>query len=433
MLTCIDCLKDFYGDEYKAHNACMSEEQRYSKEGRAGWDPEKGQGNKGENRQKSWTSNLRAILAETQNIDSDVKNIVNTILDHENIPRKKPKFSNFVKNIMRNRASPHAIDKTWDLFSQALKPPTPAVPSETPKENEVKEEDVKMEDVKIDENAEETEKKEKKRKKEKKKDKVDSPDSDVEVQKEDENSKKKSKKKLKKEKRKLQEEDNASEETSEKENTEKISKKKKKKDKNKEQAVVEDENKNNKRKRDEEMEVDEDESSPKKTKFDWDEVITSLLMKKDDKEMKLNKLKKKCLSEFFSSNEGTHKTPEEVGAKFDKKLKKRKYRLLKDRVKLIVDDEPEEKIISEKPEPVIKKETKPAMSFNQWESSNLGSAAQTEKFRRLMGIKSGPATQQAQPGKFGVGQRDDRKIFRDLEQGFEKARQAHFGGRCFEQ
>ena len=43
MLTCIDCLKDFYGDEYKSHNACMSEEQRYSKEGRAGWDPEKGQ------------------------------------------------------------------------------------------------------------------------------------------------------------------------------------------------------------------------------------------------------------------------------------------------------------------------------------------------------------------------------------------------------
>merc|ERR1712098_1018671 len=122
--------------------------------------------------------------------DSDVKNVVNTILDHENIPRKKPKFSNFVKNIMRNRASPHAIDKTWDLFSQALKPPTPAVPSETPKENEVKEEDVKMEDVKIDENAEETEKKEKKRKKEKKKDKVDSPDSDVEVQKEDEKSEK---------------------------------------------------------------------------------------------------------------------------------------------------------------------------------------------------------------------------------------------------
>merc|ERR1712025_785258 len=398
------------------------------KEGRAGWDPEKGQGNKGENRQKSWTSNLRAILAETQNIDSDVKNIVNTILDHENIPRKKPKFSNFVKNIMRNRASPHAIDKTWDLFSQALKPPTPPAAKEVLQEKEVEME------VQMEKSGEDSEKKEKKRKKEKKKDKSDTLDDDTEMAQE-ESSRKKSKKERKKDKlRVIEDEENISE-TSEKENTVKTTKKKKKKDKNKEveKDESEDLNKNKKRKRDEEMEVDEDASQPKKTKFDWDEVITSLLMQKEDKEMKLNKLKKKCVNEFFSANEGTHKTPEEVGAKFDKKLKKRKYRLLKDKVKLIVDDEPEEKIISEIPEPVIKKETKPAMSFNQWESSNLGSAAQTEKFRRLMGIKSGPATQQAQQGKFGVGQRDDRKIFRDLEQGFEKARQAHFGGRCFEQ
>jgi len=429
MLTCIDCLKDFYGDEYRAHNACMSEEQRYSKEGRAGWDPEKGQGNKGESRQKSWTSNLRAILAETQNIDSDVKNIVNTILDHENIPRKKPKFSNFVKNIMRNRASPHAIDKTWDLFSQALKPPAPPAVKEVPQEKEVEKE------VLIEKSEEETEKKEKKRKKEKKKDKSD--DGDVEMA-EEESSRKKSKKERKKEKLRLIEEEENTSETSEKENKEKGSKKKKKKDKNKEMEKEESEdlNKNKKRKRDEEMEVDEDASDPKKTKFDWDEVITSLLMQKEDKEMKLNKLKKKCVNEFFSANEGTHKTTEEVGAKFDKKLKKRKYRLLKDRVKLVVtgdDDEPEAKIIPDIPEPVVKKEVKPALSFNQWESSNLGSTAQTEKFRRLMGIKSGPPVQQAQSGKFGVGQRDDRKIFRDLEQGFEKARQAHFGGRCFEQ
>ena len=60
-LTCIDCLKvsniyyiktivnfsnnfiqDFFGDEYKSHNACMSEDQRYSKEGRSGWDPTQG-------------------------------------------------------------------------------------------------------------------------------------------------------------------------------------------------------------------------------------------------------------------------------------------------------------------------------------------------------------------------------------------------------
>ena len=62
-LTCIDCLKvirgnifsrlvshqhflvwqDFYGEEYQSHTSCMSEDQRYSKEGRGGWDPSKGQ------------------------------------------------------------------------------------------------------------------------------------------------------------------------------------------------------------------------------------------------------------------------------------------------------------------------------------------------------------------------------------------------------
>merc|ERR1719222_1192732 len=104
---------------------CMSEEQRYSKEGRAGWDPSVGQGNKGEKRQNAWIANLRKILQENTDLDSDVKNILDTIQEHENIPRKKPKFVNFVKNIMRNRARPHSIDKTWELFEQALKPAAP--------------------------------------------------------------------------------------------------------------------------------------------------------------------------------------------------------------------------------------------------------------------------------------------------------------------
>merc|ERR1712080_245965 len=80
----------------------------------------------------------------------------------------------------------------------------------------------------------------------------------------------------------------------------------------------------------EKVTVDEDDGSlPKKAKFDWDEVITSCLKRKEGNEMKLVKLKKKCVGEFFAMNEGTHKTPEEVGAKFDKKLKKRRYKLLK--------------------------------------------------------------------------------------------------------
>merc|ERR1719471_1380148 len=158
-LTCIDCLKDFYGDEYMSHNSCMSEDQRYSKEGRSGWDPSKGQGHKGEKKQNAWVNNLRTILAETQDLDSDVKTIVNTIMDHENIPRKKPKFVNFVKNIMRNRARPHSMDKTWELFSQALKPPEPQA--------ETKMEVTEDKPTVSDEVVETSEKKKKKKKKNK--------------------------------------------------------------------------------------------------------------------------------------------------------------------------------------------------------------------------------------------------------------------------
>merc|ERR1712029_1108975 len=112
-----------------------------------------------------------------------VKNIVNTILDHENIPRKRPKFINFVKNIMRNRASSHSIDKTWDLFSQALKP--------TSEPETIKmEEDKVVTPVKVEE--------EKPKEKKKKKKKNDSSNNVVEEEtseKENVEVKKKSKKK----------------------------------------------------------------------------------------------------------------------------------------------------------------------------------------------------------------------------------------------
>merc|ERR1712200_248171 len=94
---------------------------------------------------------------------------------------------------------------------------------------------------------------------------------------------------------------------------------------------------------DEESSRNDEETVSKKAKFDWDEVITGCLKGKSGNETKLVKLKKKCLREYFSVNEGTHKTKEEVGAKFDKKLKKRSYKVLKDRVKLVGEENGEEK------------------------------------------------------------------------------------------
>merc|ERR1712037_704534 len=95
----------------------------------------------------------------------------------------------------------------------------------------------------------------------------------------------------------------------------------------------------------------DDESSVKKAKFDWDEVITACLKEKDSNEMKLVKLKKKCLREYFSAHEGTHKTKEEIGAKFDKEVMKG------------APTKPEGWQSATDPKPVI--------SFNKWEGADM--------------------------------------------------------------
>ena len=45
----------------------------------------------GEMKQLAWIGKLRGLLESTENIDMDVRGIVDTILNHENVPRKRPK------------------------------------------------------------------------------------------------------------------------------------------------------------------------------------------------------------------------------------------------------------------------------------------------------------------------------------------------------
>ena len=42
-------------------------------------------------KQLAWIGKLRGLLESTENIDKDVRGIVDTILNHENVPRKRPK------------------------------------------------------------------------------------------------------------------------------------------------------------------------------------------------------------------------------------------------------------------------------------------------------------------------------------------------------
>jgi len=120
VLTCIDCQKDFPGDAYKEHTSCISENEKY---GGKGWQP-KANANKGAKKQAAWLERLEVLLEKLDSsLDKDVKLVLDAIQGYENIPRKRPKFINFCKNVLSRKFASASIEKTWDLFEKAIKEP----------------------------------------------------------------------------------------------------------------------------------------------------------------------------------------------------------------------------------------------------------------------------------------------------------------------
>ncbi|XP_046973092.1 cell growth-regulating nucleolar protein isoform X1 [Vanessa cardui] len=113
-LSCMDCFKDFLGSDYEAHTKCITEEERYSGKG---FTPKE---KKGEKKQNAWVEMLQSVLDEQKNASGNVLRIIETISKHNNTPRKKPKFINFVKNVCGQKTNPKDIDQAWDLISVKL-------------------------------------------------------------------------------------------------------------------------------------------------------------------------------------------------------------------------------------------------------------------------------------------------------------------------
>ena len=93
-LSCVDCLATFVGNEYLQHISCMSEAQRYQG---ALYRPKE---NKAERLQNEWMVHVRAALAGLRRDDAPAGAVraLATIASNDNVPRKKKKFINFVKN-----------------------------------------------------------------------------------------------------------------------------------------------------------------------------------------------------------------------------------------------------------------------------------------------------------------------------------------------
>eukprot|EP00038_Savillea_parva_P000836 m.99026 g.99026 ORF g.99026 m.99026 type:complete len:316 (+) comp10292_c0_seq1:42-989(+) len=109
VLSCIDCGKDFHGDDYKMHDSCISEAEKYQG---ATYKPSE-KANRGDQKQQAWLA--KVAESEAKITDPKLKAAFNKLRAFSNIPRKGPKFVKFAKNSLNIRDE-EFVWKLWELF-----------------------------------------------------------------------------------------------------------------------------------------------------------------------------------------------------------------------------------------------------------------------------------------------------------------------------
>jgi len=117
-LSCMDCHKDFRGKEYQSHTKCISEEQKYAA---AGWKAPANR-NKGERKQEAWVETIQGVVQTAgDTLTPAARSLLQVMTKHENVPRKKPKFMNFIQNVGKGFFDQRVIDQVWTLLEEQLK------------------------------------------------------------------------------------------------------------------------------------------------------------------------------------------------------------------------------------------------------------------------------------------------------------------------
>ncbi|KAJ8262567.1 hypothetical protein GJAV_G00167870 [Gymnothorax javanicus] len=399
VLSCIDCGKDFWGNDYKNHLKCISENEKYGGKGY------EAKSNKGDVKQQQWIQRIHEAMNKP-GISPKLKDILSQVSSYDNVPRKKAKFQNWMKNSLKiyNTA---LHDQVWDIFSEATSNASAAPkPSETTHHLESTEPPSSVQAAEISGQEAQTkerkknkrERKEERQKKKSKKKREEENGVTVKLQEGEatDNSGKQKKKRRKgdreesplrngegeiknghaqegdhtvpqkKKKRKRNEVDGSGEGQAEnglavegEDHTDSPRKKKKRKRNEVEgngagQAenglAAEGESTAKKMKKSrkcptednaEAVEAegntgDEDESAPK-GKFNWKGTIKAVLKDAPEEGLPIKKLRKKVLAEYHNFSGGqNHKSEEELLALFSRKVNNNpKFRVLKEKVRLI--------------------------------------------------------------------------------------------------
>ncbi|XP_064142151.1 cell growth-regulating nucleolar protein [Loxodonta africana] len=364
-LSCIDCGKDFWGDDYKNHVKCISEDQKYGGKGY------EGKTHKGDIKQQAWIQKINELIKKP-NVSPKVRELLEQISGFDNIPRKRAKFQNWMKNSLKIY-NESILEQVWSIFSEASRNepasegqdkqplnqvanPCAEISAKAPSASahEAPEQQAEVKKNK----RERKEERQKNRKKEKK---------ELKLENQQENSRSQKPKKRKKGQEAELEAGSAA--TPEANGTAgKRGKKKSGKGQcpaergvngnqgQEEGSAKEKETKagTGKRKRKHsEGEADskkkkiklpgrseggemEDHDPPVKGKFNWKGTIKAVLKQAPDNEITVKKLKKKVLAQYYAAANERHKSEEELLVIFNKKISKNPtFKLLKDKVKLL--------------------------------------------------------------------------------------------------
>ncbi|KAG9479724.1 hypothetical protein GDO78_011646 [Eleutherodactylus coqui] len=166
-LSCIDCGKDFWGEDYKAHLKCLTEDEKY------GGKAFEAKVSKGDLKQQQCIKRIKELLKKPD-ISENIRDILIQITTFDNVPRKKLKFQKWIQNSLKIR-NPTVQSEVWEVLKEATdnsKSESSTATEETKKKSkqERKEERQKMnkkekKDLKLDEQLQNgTKKKGKKRK-----------------------------------------------------------------------------------------------------------------------------------------------------------------------------------------------------------------------------------------------------------------------------
>ncbi|XP_075714194.1 cell growth-regulating nucleolar protein [Rhinoderma darwinii] len=325
-LSCIDCGKDFWGGDYKNHLKCITEDEKY------GGKAFEAKANKGEAKQQQWIERIQEVIKKP-NISDNIRNILNQISTYDNIPRKKARFQNWMKNSLRVFSQP-VQDKVWEIFAEATSNQKDDTNNNAPKASDTPVAESKSKSSAA---TEETEKKSKRERKEERQKKNKKEKKDLNSEEQLQNGTKKKGKK-----RKMEDDEVNEEEANDEEATGK--KKKKKQREHEGEDVSENGKKEAPRKKKGEVQEEEADDNGadkngdcgKRGKFNWKGTIKALLRKAPDHELPIKKLRKKVIAQYYVISSEQHRSEEELLATFNKKIQNNPtFRVLKERVKLV--------------------------------------------------------------------------------------------------